>query len=143
MDLGFEPPAESLLVRAESAVLAGAVGPLIDNALDALEQSACAGHVGVRITSSDDDRTIDVIVEDDGPGLTPSAEALAFDPFFTTRPASGGLGLGLVFARAAASRCGGSITLEPRSGSGTRAVFHLPRHVPPRAHVPASRDDTR
>lgn len=127
--LQFTGPRAAFAVRAESAALVGAVGPLIDNALDALEGRR--GRVQVTIEGPTGDAGPRVVVEDDGPGFSATALERAFDPFFTTRPASDGLGLGLVFARAAAARCGGSLTLGQRSGGGARAVFELPRQTSP------------
>lgn len=133
--LAVAPAAAAVAVRAEAAVLAGAVGPLIDNALDALEGRG--GRIAVAVTVRADGAA-EVTVDDDGPGLSPSAREHAFDPFFTTRPASDGLGLGLVFARAAADKHGGTITLSDAPGGGTRATFRIPRSAPTRVPAPAN-----
>jgi two-component system, NtrC family, nitrogen regulation sensor histidine kinase NtrY len=64
-----------------------------------------------------------VRIEDDGPGLPPTANL--FVPFFTTKP--GGSGIGLVFARQIAEAHGGVLALENRRpGPGCRAVLRLP-----------------
>jgi two-component system C4-dicarboxylate transport sensor histidine kinase DctB len=68
------------------------------------------------------DQAIRVTLEDNGAGLTSEAAARAFEPFFTTRPAS--LGIGLPVARRLAERRGGGLTLESASG-GARAVLTL------------------
>ncbi len=122
--LEFRAPDVTLLVAAAPADLAGAVGPLVDNALDALEGRG--GTVVVRIEGPTAERGPRVVVEDDGPGLPTAVLERAFDPFFTTRHADDGLGLGLVFARAAAARCAGRLTLAARPGGGAQAVFELP-----------------
>jgi two-component system sensor histidine kinase RegB len=48
----------------------------------------------------------------------------AGEPFYTTKEAGRGLGLGLFLARVFAERSGGSLTLT--SGDGTTAVLELP-----------------
>ena len=69
------------------------------------------------------DSILEVVVEDEGPGLQSTANL--FVPLFTTKP--GGSGIGLVLSRQIAESHGGSLTLENRhSGRGTRAVLRLP-----------------
>ena len=69
------------------------------------------------------DSTLEVRVEDDGPGLQSTANL--FVPFFTTKP--GGSGIGLVLSRQIAESHGGTLTLENRdSGRGTCAILKLP-----------------
>ncbi|MGC4083067.1 MAG: ATP-binding protein [Vicinamibacterales bacterium] len=56
--------------------------------------------------------------------MTPDVLRRAGEPFFTTKDAGRGYGLGLFLARVFAERAGGELTLE--SGDGTRAVLTLP-----------------
>jgi two-component system C4-dicarboxylate transport sensor histidine kinase DctB len=67
-----------------------------------------------------------VVVEDNGAGLRGDALARAGEPFFSTA-ASRTLGLGLAVTRAIAELHGGTLTLEPAPGRGTRACIRLPR----------------
>lgn len=116
--------APDVRLPAAPGVLGAVVGPLLDNALDALEGRG--GTVRLRVERSAGE--VVVTVEDDGPGLAPGTLERAFDPLFTTRTGDG-LGLGLAFARAAAARCGGSVALESPAGRGARAIVRLPRHA--------------
>jgi signal transduction histidine kinase len=50
----------------------------------------------------------------------------AFEPFFTTRGASGGSGLGLAICRDLVGGLGGSIDLDSAPGAGTRVRVRLP-----------------
>jgi nitrogen fixation/metabolism regulation signal transduction histidine kinase len=69
------------------------------------------------------DSTVEVVVEDEGPGL-PDAGNL-FVPFFTTK--SNGSGIGLVLSRQIAEAHGGNLSLEQRTDrSGARARLRLP-----------------
>lgn len=70
------------------------------------------------------DGLVEIVVEDNGAGLGEAALSRAFEPFFTTR--SGQLGIGLTVARWLAGRDGGTLTLEPSTRQGTRALLHLP-----------------
>jgi DNA-binding NtrC family response regulator len=67
---------------------------------------------------------VEVVVEDEGPGL--SSTANLFVPFFTTKP--GGSGIGLVLSRHIAEAHGGSLTLQNRPAArGCEARLRLPR----------------
>ena len=68
-------------------------------------------------------RELEVSVDDDGPGLSNTANL--FVPFFTTKP--GGSGIGLVLARQIAEAHGGALTLDNHAaGAGCRARLRLP-----------------
>ncbi len=74
---------------------------------------------------------IDILVDDDGPGIPPANRARVFRPFVrldaSRNPLTGGVGLGLTIARDAARSHGGDIRLETSPRGGLRARVHLPR----------------
>ena len=51
---------------------------------------------------------------------------MLFNPFFTTRKGSGGVGLGLYVSKHIAEKYGGSITVDSRVGEGTVFKMTLP-----------------
>jgi signal transduction histidine kinase len=71
---------------------------------------------------------VDVVLEDDGPGIPEDVRASVFDPFFTTKQR--GTGLGLAVTREIVEAHGGVITCEPRTPRGTRFRVHLPEAGP-------------
>jgi two-component system sensor histidine kinase RegB len=96
---------------------------LIANALDA---SANTGSP-VLVTVAGEPELFRISVSDEGPGLTPEVARRAGEPFFTTKDAGRGLGLGLFLARVFAERLGGSLKLE--SSTGTTAILELPTNI--------------
>ena len=70
-------------------------------------------------------------IHDTGEGMAPEVLAQAIEPFFTTRPAGEGTGLGLSTAYTTVEKHGGELTLESRLGEGTTAFVVLPRSGPP------------
>jgi two-component system nitrogen regulation sensor histidine kinase NtrY len=97
---------------------------LLRNAVDAVLE----GEGGVRIGWRRTGRCVEILVEDDGPGLTGTENV--FIPFFTTKP--GGSGIGLVLSRQIAEAHGGSLLLGNRAGArGCEARLLLPLAEPP------------
>jgi nitrogen fixation/metabolism regulation signal transduction histidine kinase len=92
---------------------------LMTNAVDA----ALTTGGGVRVRWAPDGDTLEVVVEDDGPGLPETSNL--FVPFFTTKPT--GSGIGLVLSRQIAEAHGGRLTLANREGAhGCVARLQLP-----------------
>lgn len=97
---------------------------LLRNAVDACLET----HGGVTVGWTRRAGFLDLLVDDEGPGLANTANL--FVPFFTTKP--GGSGIGLVLSRQIAEAHGGTVTLEPREECGCRARLRLPiRHAHP------------
>ncbi len=92
---------------------------LVRNATDA----ALETQGSVRITWAKSGSQLQIQVEDEGPGLSNTANL--FVPFFTTKP--GGTGIGLILSRQIAESHGGSLTLENRTDrTGCVARLRLP-----------------
>ncbi len=66
-------------------------------------------------------------VADDGIGMTQDVLRRAFEPFYTTKPAGQGTGLGLSMAYGFVKQSGGEITLDSTPGVGTTARIYLRR----------------
>jgi signal transduction histidine kinase len=63
-------------------------------------------------------------ITDNGPGISPAAEACMFEPFSTTKPQGTGLGLAISYRIMEAHS--GSITCETPSQGGCRFTVRLP-----------------
>ena len=102
------------------------------NLLDNAKQHGGDG-VHVRIVSRLDltavPPAVEVIVSDDGPGISDANASRIFTPFFTTARDRGGSGLGLSIVRSLLEAHGGSIEL---GGGSPGAAFkvHLPAGDP-------------
>jgi PAS domain S-box-containing protein len=79
-------------------------------------------------------------VEDTGEGMSAQTRAQALDPFFTTKPAGKGSGLGLSMVHGFAVQSGGRLEIESEPGGGTRISLALPTapSLPQAAQAPAA-----
>jgi signal transduction histidine kinase len=94
---------------------------LLDNALRAVGTS---GRLKVS-TEREGDMAV-VSISDTGVGIKPGDMEKLFQPFFSTRAAGEGTGLGLALCRRIVLRHGGQIRLTSEYGKGTRSEVRLP-----------------
>jgi len=98
-----------------------ALAALIENAQQA---SPPGDDVVLRVGRAGD--RIHFEIRDHGAGMPADVLARVGEPFFTTKPAGRGMGLGVFLARAVADRLGGAVTITSAPGTGTSVVFALP-----------------
>jgi signal transduction histidine kinase len=92
---------------------------LIANALDAVP---AGGHV--RVSARAGGRGAEVVVADDGPGMSQAQQEAAFRRFASNT--SGGTGLGLAIVHRLVTANGGSATLSDTTGGGLTVTLGLP-----------------
>lgn len=94
--------------------------------------NACkyAPHTYVSAGLVEDGAGVEILIDDDGPGIPEDQWEEVFKPFVRVDPsrnaATGGVGLGLPIAREMVHAHGGKIWLEKSPRGGVRAVIHLP-----------------
>ena len=111
----LESPAR-LTVHLRPDAARRAITNLVDNA---------RRHAGrIRLSAQPQGRSVSVVVDDDGPGISPERRESVFKPFESG--ADHGTGLGLTIARDIARAHGGEIHLEQSPLGGLRARMRLP-----------------
>jgi len=101
-----------LAVRADALAVRSAVENVVANALEALQQDGPAGKLVVRARQAGG--TVEILVEDNGPGIPDEVRTRLFTPFASGRESTG---LGLAIARALARASGGDLVcLDSRPG---------------------------
>jgi PAS domain S-box-containing protein len=106
------------------------ISNLVSNAIDAVAPN---GKIFLRLQSVEDSNggRIQIVIEDNGPGIPTEHLDRIFEPFFTTKK-DVGTGLGLWITKEIIERHGGTITVSSPNGNGpaTGAAFviDLPCH---------------
>jgi signal transduction histidine kinase len=100
-------------------ILESIISNLIDNALQHAEGA------DISIATRNTKGMLQIIVEDNGPGISAANLAQIFDPFFTTAREQGGTGLGLSLVKSLLASHSGSVACES-SSAGTRFTIALP-----------------
>lgn len=99
---------------------------LIENAVD-----FARGHVWIRIYW--DDPEIVLVIEDDGPGIPPDVLRNLGEPYRTSRPEKGGMGLGVFIATTLLEHSGARVTYanrDPQAGeTGARVAIRWARGI--------------
>jgi signal transduction histidine kinase len=116
----------SLQARIDSQRLGTAIYSLLLNACQALKH--CSPPKRVEISLCNDERSICIRVQDNGPGVPDCIRNMLFQPFVSTEKASG-IGLGLTIAEQAARQHGGCLNLEESIPGKTVFVLQLPNLV--------------
>jgi len=104
---------------------------LLSNAIDALEEAitqkqlvAPAIHIRTQVTT---DKTVQIVIADNGPGIPEAHQAQLFDAFFTTKPIGKGTGLGLSIShQIITEKHGGRLYCQSSMGKGTQFIIELP-----------------
>ncbi len=91
-----------------------------------LQNSRQAGARQVALSGAVTDEAVTLTLSDDGPGVPAADRERLFEPFFTSRRAEGGTGLGLPIARSLLAASHGRLDLVP-SPAGARFEIVLPR----------------
>jgi signal transduction histidine kinase len=122
-----------LTIEADRSAFQDVATILIQNAAIAVD-GIKGGKVSIRVRGAapglGGDNGIEVLVEDNGPGVPSAIEASLFQPFVTGRGRDArhpGTGLGLAIAARWVERHGGSIRHERRAEGGARFVVRWPR----------------
>lgn len=114
----------NLLVNAAQAIPAGA--PDEHEIRVRVRQVPARGmHEGSQAGAASE---VVVEVEDTGCGMAPEMVSQIFEPFYTTKPAGTGTGLGLTISRDIVAQFGGSISASSELGKGSTFGVHLPIH---------------
>lgn len=116
---------QRLTLHCQPLAMRRCIGNLVGNAVKYGQRA--------RLVLAIESDAVVIHVDDDGPGIAVADQERVFEPFLRLDASrsrqTGGVGLGLTIARAAARAHGGEILLANRSGGGLRAIVRLPAPI--------------
>jgi len=105
-------------------LLEWAVENLLSNAIDALDKRPA--RIAVTVERRKETETVEILIEDNGRGMSPAEQRRAFEPGYTTKRRGWGLGLALA-RRVVEEYHGGRLAIRSSTpGSGTTVVASFP-----------------
>ena len=128
---------DSILVDMNESQIKQVLLNLVINAKDAMPDG---GEVIIRISETEETPCrAQLIVSDNGVGMTEEVQARIFEPFFTTKDRGRGTGLGMSMAHGILEDHGGTIAIDSKRGQGTTVKILLPRvHEQKQSEEPSS-----
>ncbi len=123
-------PDDGIWVLGNDTELSQVLANLLANAVDAMTEAG-SGPRCLTLTVGNLDGQINVFIDDTGPGIPEQHLERVFEPFFSTRKASGGTGLGLSISQEIVRRHGGDLSVTNLDPAGCRFTVRLPQMVSP------------
>lgn len=123
----------------DSALLQNAILNLSLNARDAMPSG---GRLTIRVEDSDpiaavprqaggagQSQALQIVIQDNGIGMSVDVLSRSLEPFFTTKVPSEGSGLGLPMVYGFVKQSNGDLAIESKPGEGTTVTIRFPRIV--------------
>lgn len=116
VEAGAEP------VFGDALELQQAILNILMNAVDAVEHN----QGKIRVSRRREGGRVQISISDNGIGMTPEELERCLDPFYTTKDAGEGSGLGLPVAASIVENHGGRLLMRSEKGKGTTVTIELP-----------------
>jgi PAS domain S-box-containing protein len=132
VSVSVDCPEELWTVEVDANELELAILNMAVNARDAMPSGGRLSIRAENVTLSDEAEEpqgdfVQMTVSDSGVGIPADILPRVIDPFFTTKEAGNGTGLGLSQVYGFVQQSGGRMTVESELGEGTTITLHLPR----------------
>lgn len=151
LTLAVNCPADVVTVRVDPVQLESALINLAVNARDAMPDG---GSLSITVRPCPPDMpdrppelagadAVVIDIEDTGIGIPPDILQRVIEPFFTTKGAGKGSGLGLAMVHGFAQASGGALRIVSREGQGTTVSLYLPQAANEVAQMQSVRTETQ
>lgn len=120
LEIAVHREREALMIEGDADQLKQVLLNLLQNAIDAMN-----GTGTLVLSTTKQQNSVEVRIEDSGPGIPEEIQERIFDPFFTTK--SEGSGLGLAISKTIIQDHGGTLTMQSAPSQGT--TFFISLHL--------------
>lgn len=122
INVEFLPDANIPTILASEEYLQSVWLNLLMNAIDSMDKTSAQ----IQIMTRKLDESVQIIVCDNGKGISPDKQKSIFEPFYTTKAPGKGTGLGLSVSQRIVKQHGGSIQVKSQPGIGSEFTVTLP-----------------
>ena len=122
VSLALEPDKDTPLVFTDPNQIRQVLVNLLNNAIQAVDEG---GSIRVRVEPDCEGAVISI--SDNGPGIPEDLRERIFEPFFSTKEAGVGTGLGLYMSAGIMQNLGGRLDVDSEVGRGTTFFVRLPK----------------
>lgn len=112
-------------IRVDPVEIERALVNLVVNARDVMRAGGLV-TISTGQCEAEGARWVEITVKDEGPGIRDKDLPHIFEPFYTTRQAAGGSGLGLATVLGTAEQHGGTVKVSTQLGQGSAFTIRLP-----------------
>lgn len=136
IEMRFEPAPALWKIKSDRRHIQQVLLSLAVNARDAMDKG---GSLTIRTANVDTEgygklgslelppgRYVQLVVQDNGRGMSEEVRSRSFEPFFTTKPMGKGSGLGLSTVYGIVKKSRGFISVKSREGEGTTFTITIP-----------------
>ncbi|WOD45205.1 sensor histidine kinase [Hwangdonia lutea] len=119
----FQADDDEIVAKMDRTQLIRVVTNLVKNGIQSIPEDSENPSVVVRVTSQNDH--INIVVSDNGKGISEENKTKVFEPKFTTK--TSGMGLGLAMVKNIVETYNGSITFTSKKDKGTTFTVTFPK----------------
>jgi len=114
-----------LFIHSDPMMLEQVFVNIITNAIFSIKKQGIDKGL-IELKTSKTGSNVEIMISDNGTGISKEDQDRIFDLFYTTKPPGTGTGLGLPICRKIVKKLGGEITFETQVGEGTSFSIYLP-----------------
>lgn len=118
---------DPVLIEADAVAIEHVILNIVSNACDAIEEFQPTNGGIIRLSTEANGSEVRLVVQDNGRGISAENLDKIYQPFFTTKPAGRGTGIGLSISYQIVSTHNGRIDCVSKLGTGTTFTVCFPR----------------
>ena len=117
-------------ILADRSQMTQALLNLIVNAQQAVNARQEPGQIAINVDFIPEGAVVQIVIADNGPGISGELAERIFEPFFTTKSDGQGTGLGLSYAKDVINDHGGNLTVTTSQYGGAAFIVTVPSANP-------------